>query len=63
MRAALETDGDYRTFVRGWRQYFLDARDKPFLLGQNDRGWRGDFDFLLREDVVLKMQEGKYDNR
>ena len=49
--------------LEDWRNYFIDARDKPFLLGQNDRGWKGDLDFLIREQSVLNMQEGKYDRQ
>lgn len=35
----------------------------PFLLGQNERGWTADFDFLLKPDSVTKILEGKYDGR
>jgi len=31
--------------------------------GKNDRGWKADFDFLLKPDTHLKALEGKYDNR
>lgn len=34
-----------------------------FCLGKNDRGWKADFDWILQPDVVLKVMEGKYDNR
>lgn len=33
-----------------------------FCCGENDRGWKADFDFLLRPDTHLKVIEGKYDN-
>lgn len=49
------------TSIEDWEAYFKDAARKPFLTGKNDRGWVADFDFLLREDVIAKMQEGKYD--
>ena len=48
------------TSLDDWESYFRDASKKRFLMGENDRGWRADFDFLLREDVIAKMQEGKY---
>ena len=33
----------------------------PFLLGENSRGWKVDFDFIfLRQDGWLKILEGKY---
>ena len=46
-----------------WGLYFEDVRSKRFLLGQNQRKWVADIDFLLREDVITKMQEGVYDER
>lgn len=34
----------------------------PFLSGKNDRKWRADFDFLIKNDEnALKIYEGKYD--
>jgi hypothetical protein len=32
----------------------------PFLLGDNDRGWRADMEWFLRPDSVAKVLEGKY---
>lgn len=35
-----------------------------FLCGQNDRGWRADIDWLLKNDTnYVKVLEGKYDNK
>ncbi len=34
-----------------------------FCTGQNDRGWKATFDWILQPDVVAKIMEGKYDNR
>ncbi len=34
-----------------------------FLLGANDRGWKADFNFLIKPDSILKILEGKYDDR
>ena len=48
------------TTLKDWHMYFLDVANKPFLAGKNDRKWKADFDFLLREDTIAKMQEGKY---
>ena len=33
----------------------------PFLLGENERGWKADFDFLLQEKSFTKLMEGAYD--
>jgi hypothetical protein len=49
------------TSLGDWEAYFKDAATKRFLMGNNDRKWKADFDFFLREDVIVKMQEGKYD--
>ena len=43
-----------------WEAYFKDASKKSFLFGRNDREWIADFDFLLREQTITFMQEGKY---
>jgi hypothetical protein len=33
----------------------------PFMNGENDRGWKATFDFLLKPDTRLAVLEGKYD--
>lgn len=44
-----------------WRDYFSLIIGTPFLTGDNDRGWRADFDFATKsEDSVVAIQEGKY---
>lgn len=35
----------------------------PFLMGDNDRGWKADFDFFLQPSSFLKLIEGSYDRR
>tara|TARA_R110002012_G_scaffold321654_1_gene550445 strand:- start:236 stop:1126 length:891 start_codon:yes stop_codon:yes gene_type:complete len=32
----------------------------PFLTGDNDRGWKADFDFVHKMDKVVKIMEGGY---
>lgn len=44
-----------------WRTYFSKIRNTPFLCGDNDRGWRADFDFAIKADSITKVHEGKYD--
>ena len=34
-----------------------------FCNGKNDRGWKANFDFLLRPNTHIKAMEGAYDNR
>lgn len=41
----------------GYFEYF-GANCKPFHLGENDRNWKADFDFIIREDTVVKVMEG-----
>lgn len=36
------------------------ANNTPFLIGQNDRGWKADFDFIMRTDRAVAILEGKY---
>lgn len=31
-------------------------------MGKNDRGWKADFDFLMRVDKATSILEGKYGN-
>lgn len=62
-----------RTLIRSrwrdphWRTAWKEALAKvsacPFLLGENDRGWRANFDWFLRPDTVTKITEGAYDGR
>jgi len=34
-----------------------------FCKGKNDRGWRADIDFILREDKFVSVLEGKYNSK
>ena len=43
-----------------WQQAFATIRATPFLLGDNPRGWRADFDFLLQDKSFTKLVEGSY---
>jgi hypothetical protein len=41
----------------------LDAIERSgFLRGENDRGWRADFDFLIQPKTFTKLIEGAYDH-
>jgi len=39
------------------------SNSSDFLTGKNDRGWKADFDFLMRTDKATNILEGKYDNK
>ena len=45
------------------REVFIKLEASDFCTGKNDRGWKADIDFILREDKFLNVLEGKYDNR
>jgi hypothetical protein len=53
--AALEKQGYSQ---KDWETLFLTANSTDFLIGKNDRGWRADFDFVLRS--ATKILEGSY---
>lgn len=38
------------------------ANDSDFLIGNNERKWKADFDFLIRVDKATNVLEGKYSN-
>jgi len=44
-----------------WREVISRIGRSPFCTGSNDRGWRADFDFLIRRSTHLRVLEGKYD--
>ena len=38
------------------------AQESPFLNGENERGWRADFDWIMNPNNFIKILEGKYQN-
>ena len=48
--------------IEWWRRLFQRVQTTPFCTGDNDRGWRADFGWLIENDTnALKVLEGKYD--
>lgn len=43
-----------------WQEYFGMVSRSPWLLGENSRGWTADLDWLLVEENMAKVLEGKY---
>lgn len=41
-----------------WEGYFNDCLANKHWIGENDRSWRADIEFLTREKTVLKVLEG-----
>ena len=54
-RLAEHPDRDY------WQSVVDRIARSAFCRGANDRGWKGEFDFLIRENTGSKVLEGKYD--
>jgi len=46
-----------------WQAVFRKIEESPFLRGDNSRGWRADFDFILSDGNFIKILEGKYDRQ
>lgn len=45
-----------------WLEAMAAMERSAFLRGENDRGWRADFDFLLQPKSFTKLLEGAYDH-
>jgi len=45
-----------------WLQAMAALERSSFCRGENDRGWRADFDFLLQPKSFTKLLEGAYDH-
>jgi len=56
MSCFLKTESD-------WFEYFTKILDSSFLTGENDRGWRADFDWIINQNNYLKVTEGRYELR
>lgn len=41
----------------------IKANNNDFLTGKNDRGWKADFDFIIKPDNAAKIIEGRYDSQ
>lgn len=46
-----------------FKQICIKANQSDFLIGENDRSWKADFDFVTRSDKAMQILEGKYENR
>jgi hypothetical protein len=47
-------------WLKNWRESLSVGSQSEFLRGQNDRGWKIDFEFFLKPETVTKIIEGKY---
>lgn len=46
-----------------FKEICIKANQSNFLIGENDRNWKADFDFVTRSDKAMQILEGKYENR
>lgn len=46
-----------------WADALAAIRRSKFLCGDNSRGWRANFDWLLRPETITKLLEGQYDDK
>ena len=47
-------------FFEHWEEAMGMIQKIPFLIGENDRGWKADIDWFLKPGTVAKILEGKY---
>lgn len=47
-------------FRERWKEAVALIPASPFLLGQNDRGWKADIDWFLKPESLTRIIEGKY---
>jgi len=54
---------EYKMDVGKFAELFSKAEGSCFLKGENSRGWRATFDWLLNENNMAKVLEGNYDDK
>jgi hypothetical protein len=66
MRISKERKAKMRTrlkdffFRENWKAGIEAIPTRPFLIGQNDRGWKADIEWFMQPDSLTKIMEGKY---
>ena len=59
----LKRDKEFDNLEHAFKLALDKISESRFLLGENDRGWKVDFDFLFTNDTnIVHIVEGKYDN-
>jgi hypothetical protein len=49
--------------LQEWPGIFARVAKSGFLTGENDKNWRADFDWVMNQNNLVKILEGKYDDR
>lgn len=59
----LKTRMKENLFAENWRQIIDMAAASRFCIGQNDKNWKADFDWILKDSTnYAKVLEGRYNN-
>ena len=54
---------EYDRDIDKFRELFTKAETSNFLKGNNDKGWKASFDWLLNTNNMIKVLENKYENK
>jgi len=46
--------------IEGWKSMIEIVENNPFFIGDNNRGWKANIDFILKEGKFTKIMEGGY---
>lgn len=46
--------------VEDMKTAFQYAENSPFMKGKNERNWKADFDWIMKDSNMAKILEGKY---
>lgn len=49
-----------RQNIEWWKNYFNTVADSDFLTGKNERKWFADMGWLVKQDSMIKVLEGKF---
>ena len=61
-RKAILKRGSDQFWAENWAPALERLGASPFCCGSGERGWRADFDFFLREETVVRLIEGTFDD-
>lgn len=62
-KKAMQTVWKIHPEINYFSEVFNKANTSDFLTGKNEREWKADFDFMVNLNNIVKIVEGKYDNK